>query len=170
MKSKKGVSAIIGYVLLIGMVIGMSILIYQWVKTYIPQETIECPSEVSILVKGLNCIDGGATKSVDFKIKNNGLFNVNGYFVKVSYEEGGLATVNLKEDGGYVDVGTLEPGVETDYKQFKFHNPPDLDLGDKIYTLEITPIRFEETEEGEQYTVCGESKATENLNNIPNCN
>jgi len=41
-KNKRGVSIVIGYVLLIAISIVISILVYQALKTYVPKEALEC--------------------------------------------------------------------------------------------------------------------------------
>ena len=47
-KNKKGVSEIIGYILLVAIVVTISIFVYQWLKTYVPQDAISCPDGVSL--------------------------------------------------------------------------------------------------------------------------
>ena len=49
--NKKGVSVIIGYVLLIAFAILISAGVYAWLKTYVPREPLNCPDGVSIFVK-----------------------------------------------------------------------------------------------------------------------
>ena len=48
--SKKGISIMIGYILLITMSIIISGVVFQWAKTYVPADPIECPSVVSVFV------------------------------------------------------------------------------------------------------------------------
>ena len=47
---KKGVSVMIGYVLLISFAVVMAGLVYHWAKTYIPREEVKCQEGVSIFI------------------------------------------------------------------------------------------------------------------------
>src|SRR3989344_8392030 len=76
--SKKGLSVMIGYILLISMAITMSAIVYQWVKTYVPQDSIECKDGVSLFVQGYNYDCGADT--LNLNLKNNGRFDLAGYF------------------------------------------------------------------------------------------
>ena len=48
---KKGVSAIVGYVLLISFGVVMSVIVYSYLKTYTPKDALTCPDGVSIFLK-----------------------------------------------------------------------------------------------------------------------
>ena len=50
-KSKKAVSVIVGYVLLISFAIVIGVIVYQWMKTYVPKEDINCPDGTSLFIK-----------------------------------------------------------------------------------------------------------------------
>jgi len=41
-RNKKAVSAIIGYVLLVTMGIVMSVIVYNYLKTYVPADALDC--------------------------------------------------------------------------------------------------------------------------------
>ena len=53
-KNRKAVSEMIGYILLITIGIAMSIIIFTWLKGYIPKESIECSEGVSVFIKNYN--------------------------------------------------------------------------------------------------------------------
>ena len=50
-RGKKGVSIIIGYVILIAVAITMSFLVYAWMKSYVPKEELKCPDDVFIRIR-----------------------------------------------------------------------------------------------------------------------
>ena len=54
LRDKRGISIVIGYILLVTVSIAMSILVYQWLKTYVPKEFLECPDGTSILAKEIS--------------------------------------------------------------------------------------------------------------------
>ena len=83
MKNKKGISAIIGYVILISIVLTLSGLVFVWVKNLAPTEARECKEGVSLSVVDYIC----NPNILNLTIKNNGRFNVGGYFIRGSKEE-----------------------------------------------------------------------------------
>ena len=43
----------IGYILLITFAIVIAVVVFQWLKTYVPKEGIACPDEVSIYISSI---------------------------------------------------------------------------------------------------------------------
>ena len=70
--NKKAVSNIIGYLLLVAIVIVISMIVYQWLKTYVPTDAIQCDEGVSIGIDDYNydCEDN----ALNLTIKNSGRF------------------------------------------------------------------------------------------------
>jgi len=58
-KKKKGVSIMIGYILLISMAAAISVFVYGWVKTYVPKDISECPDGTSLSIKEISCLNPG---------------------------------------------------------------------------------------------------------------
>ena len=80
MYNKRGLSNLVAYVLLITITISLSVFVYGWLKTYVGGEEVEtCPSNVNIVISSYECADGNLT----VKLKNKGLFNVDGYVLRV---------------------------------------------------------------------------------------
>src|SRR3989338_5986965 len=79
-KTKRGVSIMIGYILLITFVIAISVFVYQWLKTYVPKEGLACPDGVSIFVSDYTFDNS----ELSLKIKNNGKFNIGGIYIYYS--------------------------------------------------------------------------------------
>jgi len=140
-ESKKGISVIVGYVLLVVIALSMSLLVYSWLKSYIPKENPECPSTLSIIIEDYSC--PGNDKLV-LTLKNTGFFNIDGFVAKVSNETGALPTKPLKKlepegrlvgsDGQFLFVNALKPDDKTThtftYTKYK-----------KILEIEIIPFR-----------------------------
>ena len=104
---KKGVSIMIGYVLLVTCAIVIGVIVYQWIKTYVPTEALECPDEVSIFIKDFefNC----ENFQLDLTLKNNGLFKIAGYFIHATDDPNQtLATIDLS---GYTNLGEDKGGT-----------------------------------------------------------
>lgn len=117
-RNKKGLSEVVGYVLLIVIAISIALLVYGWLKAQIPKETEKCPEGVSLFISEYNC--GLGNKNINLKLKNNGLFNIDGFIVKVSNKSGDLPTLPLEKieggisgrEGWFYFVDELEPNQE----------------------------------------------------------
>ena len=157
----------IGYVLLITIAVAMGAVTYQWMKTYVPTESLSCPDGVSILIKDANYIDDKLTVT----LKNNGRFNISGYFIYANDNDQGLATIDLS---GYTPRGVNREGkvlfssINGDTRNL--FSPSDeetheFNLGSSgissIYSIEITPTRFQEQDNKIRFISCGELKAKE---------
>jgi len=75
--NKKGASVIIGYILLITFGLVMSGIAYNYLKTYVPSEIINCPDDASLFIKEYSCNND----ILNVTIKNNGKFNLDGFII-----------------------------------------------------------------------------------------
>jgi len=171
LSNKRAVSIMVGYVLLVTSAVIMGVIVYQWIRTYVPTEALECPDGVSIFLKeySYDC----EVEELTITLKNNGRFNLAGYFIHATNDSSQeLATIDLSgytalgEDmGGTVlfarTTNSFEPGEET--------NPPHIfdlsnsDIG-KIYSVEIIPVRFQEEEGKTRFASCGNAGVKEIIN------
>ena len=170
LQDKKGLSIMIGYVLLVVIAIVMSLIVYQWVKTYIPKDAIECSEDVSVFLEKVeyDC----TTEALDITVKNNGLFNIAGYFIHATEDiDDELATVDLSdkinsggvEHGGSIvfitclggdDISNCNTLIPNDARTSKFINVENL-AGHKI---EIIPVRWEVINEKNRFASCSNAK------------
>ncbi len=157
----------ISYVLLIAFAITMGGIIYQWMKTYVPKNPIECPEGVSIFIKEAICTDEGGSFSLNLGLKNNGRFDVAGYFIHATEDETQeLATQDLSnyiEDGEkFGSAIILSPESEN---LFKINNEADsvFNFDNKIYSVEIIPVRFQTEENKKRLISCGNAKIKEKV-------
>ncbi|MBU2562122.1 MAG: hypothetical protein KKF68_00475 [Nanoarchaeota archaeon] len=163
-KNKKAVSIMIGYVLLITIAIIMSVVIYQWMRSYVPKDILTCPEEVSIYIKNLEC----SGTQLNLTLRNNGQFNIAGYFIHATKKpDQELATLDLSQSVvetnqiqgnaiifDYLSLNSLKPNQEkTNY----------FNLNDTIYSLEITPVRYQGEENKMRLVNCGNSKVKESI-------
>lgn len=80
---KRAITELLAYTLLIGLAISLSILVYNWLRFYVlPYEPKICPDGVSLILQEYSCSAG----RINITVKNKGLFNVNGYLVKINNE------------------------------------------------------------------------------------
>lgn len=80
---KRAITELLAYVLLIGLAITLSILVYNWLRFYVtPYESRVCPDGISLIVQEYSCSAG----NISITVKNKGLFKIDGYLVKVNNE------------------------------------------------------------------------------------
>jgi len=158
----------IGYILLITAAVVMSIILYQWMKTYIPKEPLKCPDGVSIFIKevNFNC----TSYKLDITLKNNGMFNIAGYFIHATNSsDQELATIDLSQYlvGGAINVSNSVIFTMWEDNSFKPNdeiinrfNLSATGFG-QIHLIEIIPTRFQEEENKIRFVSCGNSKVKE---------
>jgi len=167
--NKRGISPLIGYVLLIVGMLSVSVLVYGWLKTYVPQEKIECSEGVSLFVKDIECTKNITNSEIKLilNIKNNGLFNVDGFLIHATNDSvQKLATIDLSSYGGGANEiilfnegrVPLKPSEEEGYL-FEIGS----NLND-IKTIEIIPAKFEIVKGKKRFTSCGSAKITDVVN------
>lgn len=168
---KRGVSIMIGYVLLVTSAIIMGVIVYQWIKTYVPTEAVECPDGVSIFLKEYSYDCG--LEELTITLKNNGRFNLAGYFIHARNKTDPelLATIDLSSytppgegKGGTVLFGTTTNSFRpTDDPKIHIFDLSDSGIG-QIYSVEIIPVRFQEKEGKKRFTSCGNARVEEIIN------
>ena len=166
-KNKKAISIMVGYVLLVAFGIAMGIIVYGYLKTYTPSDTISCPTGVSIFIRSTSC--GGG--ELNISLKNNGKFDLAGYLIKgANSSDQEVATIDLSEfliEGGY-KVGKAILMDKRNQNKFKIKEK----MGSKfsgistdLTKIEIIPVRWQKDENGKiKFVSCGDSKVSEELN------
>jgi len=175
-KNKRGVSVVIGYVLLITTAIAMSVIVYQWIKSYVPQDSVECPSDLSISVTSFEYEKG---LWLNLTLKNNGHFNIGGIFVRGSNRtqtQQEIATINLESYALYETVGqgsiifsssgenTFKPGNEKEIFLYLAKDTESISpYSGEIYFIDIIPTRWTEIDGKTEFTSCGNSRITKEI-------
>lgn len=170
--NKKAISAIIGYVLLISFAVVISAFVYSWMSSYVPTEELKCPDGISIYIQSAT-ID---SSNLELTIKNNGRFNIAGYFIRgAATLEQKLTTIELSQ---YLDTSTgsqkLNPGVKlilsggTEIEDENILNPTQTFSNTfkaipTIARIEITPFIYKEQDNKKRLVICTESTATKEI-------
>lgn len=153
--------------MLIAISIVMSVVVYNWLKTYVPKDTANCPDGISVFAKELNydCTDGN--ENLEIILKNNGKFSVAGYYIHASNKpDEKLATIDLSpnviegQEGentfGNAVVFTLgennlAPGIS---RTLSF----DLKDYSQLYKIELIPVRWQEIDGKNKLISCNDAK------------
>jgi len=190
--SKKGVSEMIGYILLITVGIAMSIIVFTWLKGYVPTGAVECTEGVSVFIKSYNC----ATDKLSVEIKNNGRFSLSGYLIHATTAEGQeLATQDLsgfydRNNNGIIESNEVfsqenKHAVFNGEIKFSSDNPTDnsfppsseetelqsvqthiFDLSTatfQVHSIEIVPTRYEIINGKDRLATCTKAKVKQDI-------
>ena len=175
-RDKKGISIMIGYVLLVTAAIVMGVIAYQWIKTYVPTEALTCPEDVSIFIEDYWCDDINHAQ-LNLTLKNNGKFSIAGVFVHVAnLVDADIGSINVGSSisRGGVSAGnaivflsdsdnSMLPGDEKTISLDMFRIGPG-----KVYLVDITPARYQEVEGKLRFVNCGDAKVKERIGDAEN--
>jgi hypothetical protein len=156
-KNKKGISVIVGYVLLIALGIVMSVIVYSYLRT-------------SIAIRDFICNNN--SYSLNLTLRNNGNFNVNGFFIygtttptqELAVQDLSVFTnnnSNVSETGRYGNSvrfsnikNSFAPGEE---------RTANFTLDYPVYSIEIMPARFQGESNKEKLVSCTNAKIKQKL-------
>lgn len=180
---KKGLSIMIGYVLLISFAVVIGGIVYYWMATYVPKDIPECPEDVSIFIKDINCIYNetlGGDYRLILEFTNTGKFSILGYSIYgANSTNTSIATINLAED---LDNSKINDATDChDYRKVDIvcpnlgdskQNPIEpgdsvkngfMLLNKNITLIEIQPIRKQTVEGVMKIVNCKNAKVTEKV-------
>jgi hypothetical protein len=174
---KKGLSVVIGYVLLMTVSIAMSILVYQWIKTYVPKDALTCDEGTSIFINSINY--NCATGILSLTLKNNGRFGIDGYFIYASDKSGEeLPTIDIsskitataedklkKLSGSELRFSVTENSLSPESTGNTQGQPDSFDVSSygRLYNIEIIPVRIQHVDNQKRIVSCSDSKISETL-------
>jgi len=128
--SKKAVSLMVSYILLISIALVVSVGVYAWLRAVANVEPpITCKDETTVIIESYDCTSGDEG-GIDLIIKNNGRFNVKGIILTVGNDSVKTPTTSLLnidpkikkleghhffvvEDVNGIEVPELAPGEST---------------------------------------------------------
>jgi len=164
-RNKKAISVMIGYILLVSFALVMAVIVYTYIKTYVPKDLGYCPDETSLFIKEAVCENG----NLNITLKNNGRFNIAGYFIHGSNSiDEEVAVVDmvsmLKEN--IAGQSAYFSSVIFDISTNNTLNPNEeivnqYNISTYIYSIEIIPTRFQGENSKKTLLLCGKSKVEE---------
>jgi len=162
--NKRGVSVLIGYVLLVVFVIIIAAIVFTWLRTYVPAETLNCPDGSSVFIRE-SSFDVSSSQ-LRIILTNNGRFDLAGFFIHATNNsEQETATIDLSSyinSGGInisnsvvfsTDGNSMAPG---DTESVIFTIPAGLGT---IYSVTIIPVRYQVEDGKERFASCGNAKS-----------
>ena len=140
LSDRRGLSNMVGYVLLISITIALSILVYNWLSFYIGDEDVgECPEGVGVSISSSRCYAShpvfGPGRLV-VTLKNKGRFTIDGYRLRVHDQK-------RAEFGFYTfdEVGvSLAPGEEYEETYYFKNYTFDGYNVSKVTLVEVQPF------------------------------
>ncbi|MEI7719167.1 MAG: archaellin/type IV pilin N-terminal domain-containing protein [archaeon] len=146
--NKKGVSEIVSYVLLISITFIIAGMVYSWLTFYVtPGKETKCEEGVSITLRSYvyNC----TTKAFNLTLQNRGLFDIDGYIIRVgnqSDSEIGVYTINktgkiLNTSEVYTDVYINSSHLDS----LDATNTLQKNMTGNISFIEIQPFEIQES-------------------------
>ena len=132
---KRGISNIIAYVLLIGISISLSVLVFNWLRFYVsPDEIEQCPDAVDVIIENYACVSG-ANGFLNISLKNKGRFSVDGYILRVHDSPDAEFGFYILDDSG----SPLAPGNESNSVYFFNGSNQDKNYTDMTF-VEVQPF------------------------------
>src|SRR3989344_2924521 len=115
--NKKGVSIMVGYVLLISIAVALATAVFFYLKLYLPDDKQDCYQDIDLVIDDVICKIGatGSTNpsNVSINFTNKGLFSVDGVFIKIGEPNRALKqTLNIPDD----PLSSRCNGLETNLK------------------------------------------------------
>jgi hypothetical protein len=175
--NKKGVSEVLGYILLVSFAVLMSFIVYQGLKTYVPTDKVECPEGVSIFAKDTSCsLNVYGTYDLNLTIKNNGRYNIAGYFIHASSDSNQtVATMPLSSNFGQASSSpsAILLGDAIIFQASTTENLVSINslahaeyknITKEIYSIDLLPIRFQKEENKLSMVSCGKAILREKIN------
>ncbi|MBR9704735.1 hypothetical protein GOV12_04940 [Candidatus Pacearchaeota archaeon] len=166
---KKGVSEVVGYVILISIALGIALGVFGFLKLLVPmvKPAIDCKEGTSVILDQVGCIAGagpGDTGYLELIIKNNGRFKVDGVLVTIGNDADKTPVTYLKPQpavvgflkGHYQFSPELNPSESLDatfdFIEIESDGTTETDIVDgyQVKTIQIQPFILD----GKKKIVC----------------
>jgi len=132
-KNKKGISEMIAYVILIVIAISLSILVYSYLKQFVPKYDVPtCPEGISISLSSIDCSLTSSNATILISFVNQGRFNISAVYLKLGPENREVKTL-INEDDFFFQKD-LAPGANITQIYSGIRISPS-----EKYSLEVEP-------------------------------
>lgn len=137
--NKKALSEIVGYVLLISISLALAGMVYTWLTYYVtPGQEVTCDEDVSVVIREFNYSCG--SNSLNLTLQNRGMFNVDGYIIRVNNRSGAQNGVYVVNKTGQ----SLKVGQTVSNYYFPVKDISSLQEIVDLTIVEVQPIMIKE--------------------------
>ena len=148
--NKRGVSLMIGYVILIAIAIALSTAVFFFLKLYLPSEKPQCYENIDLVIDESNCsiinfdpISGlGAAANIYIAFSNRGLFSLDAAYIKFGEVDRTFRTIlhdperDLLSSNCNGQSPNLRPGAQF-CKPFTYSSTVS---SSKVYEVSVEPL------------------------------
>ena len=136
-RNKKALSEVVGYAILIVIAISLSVMVYAFLRLYVPKEKVECNEEINLIIQDYSC--SSSANKLNLTIANKGLFKADAAYLRLGLV--GQKTKPQINKNNFLLFGPgnspgLNPGesfTSSDYDNFDVSSPD-------TYELELEPV------------------------------
>jgi len=163
---KRGVSVLVGYVLLVVFVIVIAAIVFAWLRSYVPAEALNCPDGTSVSIQEASFNSATNPAQLNITIKNNGRFDIAGFFIHATNNSSQeVATIDLSNysvdrtdifGNSIVYDPNEKNSVSSDETASSIFDIPS-SLG-TLYLVRIIPVRYQTEDNRERFVSCGNAR------------
>lgn len=160
--SKKAVSEMVSYVLLIVIAVGVSVGVYSFLSSYTPKDHAECTADVKLILQSYEC-NAGDPGRIAVSLLNKGVFSVDAAYIRFGAVDSKVKTLINNEEGNTNNGLYFIDGLETGLKPGAVYVKEmilDKPIVSGKYGLEIQPAVFSENNE---LALCSQATITQEI-------
>src|SRR3989344_1458688 len=140
-KNKRGVSLMVAYALLVIIAVSISVIVYPYLKEYLPLDTPECPEDMTLIVESAVC--DTTDEELIVSLSNRGLFTVPAAFIRLGDID---REIRFQANNGieFFPQGPLIPGAKTNLTAYNITDIFNKTEEQNGLILEVQPAIFED--------------------------
>ncbi len=144
-KSRKAVSEMVSYTLLVVIAVGLSIFVYNYLSVYTPKDHATCTDDIHIILQSYGC-DTGSSAQLNLSLLNKGIFSIDAAYIRFGPAERKVKDLINSNDLYFTEfIGDGTPGLIPGESVTKTFQLP-ITAGTK-YGIEIQPAVFSKDNE-----------------------
>ncbi|MEM4259218.1 MAG: archaellin/type IV pilin N-terminal domain-containing protein [Candidatus Pacearchaeota archaeon] len=155
-KNKKALSEVVGYAILIVIALSLSVMVYAFLKIYIPKEKLECNEDIVLILGDVSC--SFQSRQLNITLMNRGLFKADAAYIRFGNESQKIKPQINKNNFllyGPDNTAGLNPG-ESFFANYSISSEISLP---GIYGLEVQPAVIK----NKQIVVCEKAIITQTV-------
>lgn len=142
-KHKKGVSELVSYTLLIIIAVAAAVLVYNYLKIYVPKDSPTCQDGISLVISDVKCNATASPDTLAVTVLNKGRFNIDAAYIRIGQQGKTTKTlVNGQNINDLYFIPSLSP-EQSDIKMFNITS--GLLASNTTYIIEIEPAVIDST-------------------------